>query len=49
MSKLKNSRAVCSVQGWGLPLDMLGPGLGHRNEPTFMEDGGVVRVVVVVV
>ena len=24
-------------------------GLRHRNEPTFMEDGGVVRVVVVVV
>ena len=28
---------------------VLEPGLGHRNEPTFMEDGGVVRVVAVVV
>ena len=28
---------------------VLGLGLGHCNEPTFMEDGGVVRVLVVLV
>ena len=30
MSKLKNSRAVCIVQGWGLPLDVC---VGTRTRP----------------